>query len=131
MKTIVFPKSTHTNVTFPVIVDSNSADVTALETDRSLIRSVYIAPEDCEVRYYVGSCIKTLKACKGDIVIEFYEKSKIKNPVIVVKNKEWRENIAYMMAEKNADQARTETIGVFKYNEMRNCGDSDCQIAQI
>lgn len=109
MKTIVFPKSEPGCYGCPVIVDSNNLEIVNLKQTRSYIDHVYVSPCDCEVRYYEGTKAITLKANKGDIIITFSKwADNLKHRVIVVKNKEWKENIANIEAEEAADRARDE-----------------------
>ena len=120
MKTLNFILNHSTSFGKPVIVDFNKNDVTQLDSFPSNIDYMFIAPEDIEIRYKVGTKTHVLNANKGDIIITFYKRSYVKNQVIVVKNKEWKANVASFLAEEAADQAKSE--------KMANmcCGDCNC-----
>lgn len=120
MKTLNFIPNQYGSFGKPVIVDFNKNDLTLLENTPSNIDYMFIAPEDIEVRYKVGTKTHVLNANKGDIIIAFYKRDCIKNQIIVVKNKEWKANIASMLAEEAANRVRDE--------KMANmcCGDCLC-----
>ncbi len=113
MKTIVFPKGINECNTFPIILDSDSSDVVEMKQARSGVDRVYIAPSACEVKYYEGSQVKILKAEKGDIIVVFSVWHDPKNRIIVVKNKDWKENIAVVEAKEAADRAEEETLSAW------------------
>nr|DAL17381.1 MAG TPA_asm: hypothetical protein [Caudoviricetes sp.] len=94
----------------PVIVDFNKNDVTQLNNITSYIDYIFVAPEDIEVRYKRGVKTHVLNANKGDIIISFYKDDYIENQVIVVKNKEWKANVASILAEEAANLARNQKI---------------------
>lgn len=120
MKTLNFMSNQYSSFGKPVIIDFNKNDVTLLENTPSDINYMFVAPEDIEVRYKVGTKTHVLNANKGDIIIAFYKHDYIKNQIIVVKNKEWKANIASMLAEEAAIQAKDE--------KMANmcCDDCEC-----
>lgn len=119
MKTLNFIPNQYGSFGKPVIVDFNKNDLTLLENTPSNIDYMFVAPEDIEVRYKVGTKTHVLNANKGDIIIAFYKRDYIKNQIIVVKNKEWKANIASMLAEEAANQVRDE--------KMANmCCDCEC-----
>lgn len=119
MKTLNFIPNRYGSFGKPVIVDFNKNDLTQLENTPSNIDYMFVAPEDIEVRYKVGTKTHVLNANKGDIIIAFYKRDYIKNQIIVVKNKEWKANIASMLAEEAANQVRDE--------KMANvCCDCEC-----
>ena len=120
MKTLNFIANGNCSFGKPVIVDFNKNDVTQLDNTPSGIDYMFVAPEDIEIRYKVGTKTHVLNANKGDIIITFYKRDYIKNKIIVVKNKEWKANIASMLAEEAANQAKNE--------KMANmcCDDCEC-----
>lgn len=119
MKTLNFISNRYNSFGKPVIVDFNKNDLTLLDNTPSDMDYMYVAPEDVEVRYKVGTKTHVLNANKGDIIIAFYKRDYIKNPIIVVKNKEWKANVASLLAEEAADQAKSE--------KMANmCCDCEC-----
>lgn len=120
MKTLNFIYNQYGSFGKPVIIDFNKNDVTLLDNIPLNIDYLFVAPEDIEVRYKVGTKTHVLNANKGDIIVSFYKNDCIKNPVIVVKNKEWKVNIVSMLAEEAADQAKNEKIA------NMCCGDYPC-----
>lgn len=123
MKTLNFMPNQYKSFGKPVIVDFNKNDVTLLENTPSNIDYMFVAPEDIEVRYKVGTKTHVLNANKGDIIIAFYKCDYIKNQIIVVKNKEWKANIASMLAEEAANRVKNE--------KMANVCCDDCECVNI
>lgn len=106
----------------PVIVDFNKNNVTQLNNITSYIDYIFVAPEDIEVRYKRGVKTHVLNANKGDIIISFYKDDYIENQVIVVKNKEWKANVASILAEEAANLARNQKMVNICYDcECPNC----------
>ena len=110
MKTLNFISDQYNSFGKPVIVDFNKNDVTQLDNIPLNIDYLFVAPEDIEVRYKVGMKTHVLNANKGDIIVSFYKRSCIKNRVIVVKNKEWKANVASILAEEAANLTRNQKI---------------------
>lgn len=123
MKTLNFMSNQYKSFGKPVIVDFNKNDVTLLENTPSNIDYMFVAPEDIEVRYKVGTKTHVLNANKGDIIIAFYKYDYIKNQIIVVKNKEWKANIASMLAEEAANRVKNE--------KMANACCDNCECVNI
>lgn len=90
----------------PTIIDFDKHTVNALETFRSGIDNIYIAPEDLEVRFKKNGKDTVIKANKGDVIITFYPEDWVKNTVIVVKNSDWKENIIEHYKQIEADKAK-------------------------
>ena len=122
MKTLNFIYNQYRSFGKPVIIDFNKNDVTLLDNIPLNIDYLFVAPEDIEVRYKVGTKTHVLNANKGDIIVSFYKNDCIKNPVIVVKNKEWKANIVSMLAEEAANQVRDEKMA----NMCRDCECPNC-----
>ena len=117
MKTLVFV--THGRYRKnPTIIDFDKHTVNALETLRSGIDDIYIAPEDLEVRFKKDGKDTIIKANKGDVIITFYPEDWVKNPVIVVKNSDWKENIIEHATQIEADKAKNLIQATFS-----DCGD--------
>lgn len=119
MKTLNFIYDQYRSFGKPVIVDFNKNDVEPLDNIPLNINYLFVAPEDIEIRYKVGTKTYVLNANKGDIIVSFYKDDWIKNPIIVVKNKEWKANIASTFAEEAAIQAKKE--------KMANACCDDCE----
>ena len=121
MKTLVFVTHGryHKN---PTIIDFDKHTVNALETLRSGIDDIYIAPEDLEVRFKKDGKDIIIKANKGDVIITFYPEDWVKNPVIVVKNSDWKENIIEHAKQMEADKAKDLIQSTF--SDCDNCRPS-------
>lgn len=119
MKTLVFVAHGRYRKN-PTIIDFDKHTVDALETCRSGIDDIYVAPEDLEVRFKKDGKDTIIKANKGDVIITFYQQDWIKNPVIVVKNSDWKENIIEYAKQIEADKAKNLIQSTFS-----NC-DSCC-----
>ena len=87
----------------PVLIDFNKQTVDMIDSIRCGISDCYIVPEDLEVRYKKDGKYIVTKASKGDVIVTFYREEWVINPVVVVKNKEWKENI---LAYIKRDEAR-------------------------
>lgn len=90
----------------PTIIDFDKHTVDSLETCRSGIDDIYIAPEDLEVRFKKDGKDTIIKANKGDVIITFYPEDWVKNPVIVVKNSDWKENVIEYAKQIEANKAK-------------------------
>lgn len=122
MKTLNFISGSYRSLGKPVIVDFNKNDITQLDNVPSDVDYVFVAPEDIEIRYKIGTKTHVLNANKGDIIVTFYEENYIKNRVVVIKNKEWKENIVSIIAENAARQAKKEkAASMYCDCECPNC----------
>lgn len=100
MKTLSFIETGRYN-NRPVLIDFNKQTVDTIDSIRCGISDCYIVPEDLEVRYKKDGKYIVTKASKGDVIVTFYREEWVINPVVVVKNKEWKENIlAYIKREE-------------------------------
>lgn len=85
----------------PVFIDFNKQTVETITPFRCSVDECYIAPEDMEIRYKKNGKDVVLKADKGDIIVTFYTEDWIIYPVVVIKNKDWKENVlAYIKREE-------------------------------
>lgn len=127
MKTFVFPKTTRIQswrcFGNPLMVNgNNSFDFEVLDNNIPVnIDGLYIAPEDVEVRYSYNGSTKVLKADKGDLIIVFGKGDYIKNPIVVVKNKQWKENMVSFLA-KEAERKATDEVHAKYASDIPCCG---------
>ena len=124
MKTLVFV----TNGRYrrnPAVIDFDKHTADALETYRSGIDDIYVAPEDLEVRFKKDGKDTIIKANKGDVIITFYPQDWIKNPVIVVKNSDWKENIIEYAKQIEANKAKNLIQATF--DKCEDCGTPCCE----
>lgn len=130
MKTFVFPKTTciqsWRNFGNPLIVNgNNSFDFEVLDNNIPVnIDGLYIAPEDVEIRYSYNGSTKILKADKGDLIIAFGKADYIKNPIVVVKNKQWKENMVSFLA-KEAERKATDEVHAKYASDVPCCAKCD------
>ena len=95
-----------------IMLDENNSPK-PFDRSRSSIDDVFFIKEDTKIVFERGETKSELEAKAGDIVVTFYE-DEFPNRVIVVDNKQWKENLeAYeaweqeqklKWAEKNGDQ---------------------------
>ncbi len=110
MKTIIFPNNGNDRyMSTPIIMDLGTLEVKDLRSASTNIDRIFIVPEDCEIRYYKDNKPVLLKAEKGDLVLSFYKKDFLKHYVIVVKNKEFKENVKANELNVAMNQLRVES----------------------
>lgn len=89
----------------PVFVDFNKQTIETITPLRCSIDDCYIAPEDLEIRYRKNGKDVVLKADKGDIIMTFYDEDWITYPVVVIKNRDWKENILNYIKKQEAKKS--------------------------
>ena len=95
-----------------------------IDSIRCGISDCYIVPEDLEVRYKKDGKYIVTKASKGDVIVTFYREEWVINPVVVVKNNEWKENIlAYI---KREEVRKNDAVIDATYSICRKSCDCDC-----
>ena len=123
MKTLSFIETGRYN-NRPVLIDFNKQTVDTIDSIRCGISDCYIVPEDLEVRYKKDGKYIVTKASKGDVIVTFYREEWVINPVVVVKNKEWKENIlAYI---KREEARKNDAVIDATYSICRKSCDCDC-----
>lgn len=95
------------------IFNPETQDLQKISSEREAISRIYIAPEDCKVRYFN----EEYTAKKGDLIILFYDGT-FKHKCIIVTSNEWLENIN----DYNERQATAR-----KQNDLKKC--PDCNLA--
>ena len=123
MKTLSFIETGRYN-NRPVLIDFNKQTVDMIDSIRCGISDCYIVPEDLEVRYKKDGKYIVTKASKGDVIVTFYREEWVINPVVVVKNNEWKENIlAYI---KREEARKNDAVIDATYSICRKSCDCDC-----
>lgn len=108
----------------PVCIDFNKQTVETIAPFRCGIDECYIAPEDMEIRYKKNGKDVVLKADKGDVIVKFYDEDWIIYPVVVIKNKDWKENVlAYI---KREEAKKNDAVIDATYSICRESCDCDC-----
>ena len=107
MRTLYFTQEGNQIYNNKVLVDFSNNKVTSYPVDeeRWNIKSCFATDEDVEIRYDYKGKTHVKKAQKGDIIIIFDDRDLL-DPVIVVKNTEWRNNIINKKAIREANSAK-------------------------
>lgn len=127
MKTIIFPNNGNDRwMSSPIIMDLGTLEVKDLTSSRAGIDRIFIAPEDCEIRYYKNNNPILLKANKGDLIISFIKNECYKHYVVVLKNKEFKENIEGYELERTVDQLKKESSCTKCCDSCTKCCDCEC-----
>lgn len=76
-----------------VICENEVDNINTLPNESHGIDTIKVAPDDAEIIYKTNGVEKRITAEKDDLIIAFYDSKYIKNRIVVVKSKEWLENI--------------------------------------
>ncbi len=124
MKTIIFPNNKDDRyMSSPIVMDLGTFEVKTLRSTSNGIDRIFIVPEDCEIRYYKDNKPVLLKAEKGDLVMSFFKKEYLKHYVIVIKNKELKENIKACELSMAMNQLKKESL----CSDCCDCCESICR----
>ena len=107
MKTLYFTQDGNQAYCNKVLVDFSNNKVTSypIDEERWNIKSCFATDEDVEIRYDYKGKTSVKKAQKGDIIVIFDDYN-ILDPIIVIKNTEWKNNIVNKKAIREADRAK-------------------------
>ena len=107
---------------FDIDVENDKFDV--VDYFSTGIDWTYLVPEDGDLTVVLdGENIKK-SVKKNDIVVVFYKREYTKNRVIVIKNKEWKDNI---LAERKYDEdCRKEEVLKASVKASKPCCDCEC-----
>lgn len=95
--------------------ENNTVDKAISEINR--ISRIYLIKEPVHIVFGEGEYSRELDAKKDDIVVVFYNRSDIKEQVVVVKSKDWTANIK---SYNKAEQKRKEEWAA----KQTDCNDS-------
>lgn len=111
-----------TNSTANIIVDTDTNKVSKLDyADRYDIQNLFLVEEPMHIVYECGETHVEKDAKKGDIIVCFYSNEYFKDPVSIIKSKEWAKGIKN---RREAEQkAKEEWAKKNADNEMPCC---DC-----
>lgn len=91
----------------PIVIDTDTADVKAIERSTRGIDDVYVIPEDAHIewtsKFFPNETIKT-DVKKDDILITFYDRD-LGADFVIVKSEDW---LKALNNAKEADQKRKE-----------------------
>ena len=124
MRTLYFTQEGNQIYNNKVLVDFSNNKVTSCPVDeeRWNIKSCFATDEDVEIRYDYKRKTYVKKAQKGDIIIIFDDRDLL-DPVIVVKNTEWRNNIINKKAIREANSAKDTVMAEYSDCENTTCCD--------
>lgn len=120
MKTLYFTQEGNQAYCNKVLVDFSNNKVTSypIDEERWNIKSCFATDEDVEIRYDYKGKTSVKKAQKGDIIVIFDDYN-ILDPIIVIKNTEWKNNIVNKKAIREADRAK-DTVNA-EYEDIPCC----------
>lgn len=101
-----------------VFTDSDTNDVIYANTiwASSLIDYIYISPFDCEIRYTNNGKTVIKKAAKGDVILQFKDRSYFTEKIAVIKNEEFK-----TIAKEHLDK---------EYENKIKWADHSCKICE-
>lgn len=126
MRTLYFTQDSNRSYYDKVLVDFSNNKITScpFDEERWSIKTCFATDEDVEIRYEYKGKTYIKKAQKGDIIITF-EDHDILDPITVIKNTEWKNNIVNKKAIREANRAK-DTVNA-EYMESPCCnGCSMC-----
>lgn len=104
-------------------VDKENGDVDIVDYLGTDIDWVYRVPEDGTLKIQLrNNEINTYDVKEGDIVILFYLEEYTKNPIVIITNKEWRENIEAKEAYRKEQELK-------RANTDAPCCNCECKCA--
>lgn len=119
MRTLYFTQDGNQIYSNKVLVDFSNNKVASCPVDeeRWSIKTCFATNEDVEIRYDYKGKTHVKKAQKGDIIMTFDDRDLL-DPVIVVKNTEWKNNIVNKKAIREANRAK-DTVNA-EYDDCEN-----------
>lgn len=113
----------------PIVVDTDTAEVKAINRSTRGIDDVYIIPEDAHIewesKFFPDKTIE-VDAKKNDILVTFYDKD-LGTDFVIIKSEDW---LKYLNNAASLDQKRKEEWAA-KQKENKpmtlDCGDACCE----
>lgn len=113
-----------TNSTANIIVDTDTNKVSKLEyADRYDIQNLFLVEEPMHIVYECGETHVEKDAKKGDIIVCFYSNEYFKDPVSIIKSKEWAKGIKN---RRDAEQKAKEEWAKKNAGNEEPCCDCKC-----
>lgn len=113
----------------PIVVDTDTAEVKAINRSTRGIDDIYIIPEDAHIewesKFFPDKTIE-VDAKKNDILVTFYDKD-LGADFVIIKSEDW---LKYLNNAKEADQKRKEEWAAKqkeRKSEVLTCGDACCE----
>ena len=119
-----------TNSTANIVADTDTNKVSKLEcADRYDIQNLFLVEEPMHIVYECGETHVEKDAKKGDIIVCFYSNEYFKDPVSIIKSKEWAKGIKN---RREAEQkAKEEWAKKNACNEEPCCDCKCCDCADL
>lgn len=113
----------------PIVVDTDTAEVKAINRSARGIDDVYVIPEDAHIewesKFFPDKTIE-IDANKNDILVTFYDKD-LGADFVIIKSEDW---LKYLNNAASIDQKRKEEWAA-KQKENKpmtlDCGDACCE----
>ena len=112
----------------PIIVDTDTAEVKAINRSTRGIDDIYVIPEDAHIEWESKLFDKTIEADvkKSDILVTFYDRD-LGADFVIIKSEDW---LKALNNAKDAEQKRKEEWAA-KQKENKPidpvCGDACCE----
>ena len=112
----------------PIVVDTETAEVNAINRSTRGIDDIYVIPEDAHIEWTSKFFPdKTIEADvkKDDILVTFYDRD-LGTDFVIVKSEDW---LKALNDAKEADQKRKEEWAAKQKekNSIEPCGDACCE----
>lgn len=112
----------------PIVVDTDTAEVKAINRSARGIDDIYIIPEDAHIEWeskFFPDKTTEVDVKKNDILVTFYDKD-LGTDFVIIKSEDW---LKYLHNAANIDQKRKEEWAA-KQKENKSmaldCGDACC-----
>lgn len=93
-----------------IVIDPENESADKLASERVGIDNLFYIKEPMCVVYGYDNKTVSVDVETGDIVIAFY--TNVKNPVVIVKNEQWVENILQLQKEAQEEKERWATANI-------------------
>lgn len=112
----------------PIVVDTETAEVNAINRSTRGIDDIYVIPEDAHIEWtskFFPDKIIEADAKKDDILVTFYDRD-LGTDFVIVKSEDW---LKALNDAKEADQKRKEEWAAKQKekNSIESCGDVCCE----
>lgn len=113
----------------PIVVDTDTAEVKAINRSARGIDDIYIIPEDAHIEWeskFFPNKTTEVDVKKNDILVTFYDKD-LGTDFVIIKSEDW---LKYLHNAASIDQKRKEEWAA-KQKENKSmapdCGDACCE----
>ena len=112
----------------PIIIDTDTAEVKAINRSARGIDDIYVIPEDAHIEWESKLFDKTIETDikKSDILVTFYDKD-LGTDFVIIKSTDW---LNALNDAADADQKRKEEWAAKQKSanlKALDCGDTCCQ----